>query len=73
MAKVKVKIAVAVDHKGGWGACGFMVNPEYEKGDYLEMMSIATEHLEEGEARYWITAELDVPEVKEIKGTVENE
>ena len=65
--KVKVRIAVAVDHTGQWNSCGW----RSQYADDEEMMGLACEPLETGEARYWLTAELDVPAQSEIAATVE--
>ena len=60
MKKVRVKIAVAVDHTGNWSAVGW-------KGlEDNEAFSYAIESLEPGEARNWIEAELSIPEIKTI-------
>ena len=56
MSKVKVRIAVAVDHTGDWNAYGT------KNGKDKEMMGIAVETVEDGEARYFLEAELDIPE-----------
>jgi hypothetical protein len=61
--KVKVKIAVAVDPDGLWIASGYG-----KQMDWDEQMVCMMDDLAPGEARYWVTAELDVPEVKEIEG-----
>lgn len=68
MKTVKVRIAVAVDPKGLWSASGWSFNgrPMIE-----EPMDIAIDGVGEGEARYWITAEIPVPEVREVEGVVE--
>jgi len=55
MAKVKVRVAVAVDHTGDWNAYGT------KNGKDKEMMGIAVETVEDGEARYFLEAELDLP------------
>ena len=56
--KVKVRIAVAVDVNGDWGCSGWRnATPK----DWATMMDLAAEDLEQGEARYWLTAELDTP------------
>lgn len=63
--KVRVKIAVAVDPDGKWMASGYGYgNPI----DWNEQMVCMLDDLAPGEARYWVTAELDVPEIKEIQG-----
>jgi hypothetical protein len=58
---VKVKIAVAVDPKGNWVSAGWV------SADDRDLMDSAVEDLESGEARYWVTAELEIPEIKETK------
>jgi hypothetical protein len=62
---VKVRIAVAVDPTGSWNASG------WDRADDDEMMRMACEVLEDGEARYFLTAELPVPEIVDIPATVE--
>jgi hypothetical protein len=65
MAKVKVRIAVAVDPEGDWVASGSKsVNKWIDNMDYL------LDHLHAGEARYWVEAELEVPDAQEVQGTV---
>lgn len=60
MAKVKVKVCVVVDRKGQWASAGWSVGkaPPSE-GDVI---SSAVDMVEEGERRYWLTAELEMPE-----------
>lgn len=54
--KIKVRIALAVDHKGGWSACGWNgAEPE-------NMMSSCVDSLEPNERRYWVDVEVDCPE-----------
>ena len=66
MAKtVKVRIAVAVAPDGDWSSGGW----KNARGD--EAMDCVLEGIPEGEARYWLTAELAVPEVAEIAADVE--
>lgn len=66
MAKtVTVRIAVAVDPSGAWNAYG---------GGSLkdkDAMEFAVEVLGDGEARFWLTAELPVPEIAEVPACVE--
>lgn len=76
--KVKVRIAVGVDSRGSWDACGYgtikVPNDLSQQINDDMMMSAAVEDLNEGENRYWVTAELEVPEpgenVEEIEGDV---
>lgn len=58
--RIKVKIALAVAPDGSWNSCGF------SEGDEDDMMGLATETLSNGERRYWLTAEVDAPEVTEV-------
>ena len=66
MAKVKVRIAVAVDRQGNWNSCGWS-----GCGDVGEMFQICVETIESGEARYILTADLDLPVVTEVEAEVE--
>lgn len=56
MAKVKVRIAVAVDVKGQWNSCGW----SGARSD-ADKMELCVETLEDGESRYWLEAELALP------------
>ena len=58
MKTVRVRIAVAVDPNGEWNASGW--NSLTDKYDDVAM-GIALEGVGEGEARYWIEAELPLP------------
>ena len=65
--KVKVKIALVIDENGVWNANGWSSDkPHHDE----EVMDMAIEGVGDGEARYWIEAEVDTPEVKTIAGTV---
>lgn len=67
MKTVKVKIAVAVDTDGDWCSAG------WSNADDNDLIGAAIENIGEGEARYWLIAELEVPEEKkpiEIEGKV---
>lgn len=70
MKTVKVKIAVAVDPHGNWNAVGWN---EAAKNNPNLPMDLAISSVEEGEAHYWITAELPIPAAREIEGNVEEE
>lgn len=68
MKTVKVRIAVAVGPDGDWSAYG------WKGARDGHAMVTATDTVCEGASRYWITAELPIPEVLEvptIAGTVE--
>lgn len=61
MKTVKVRIAVAVDRKGDWSSAGW--NTSYDDARYArDAFGSAVENLDEGEARYWLEAELPIPE-----------
>jgi hypothetical protein len=62
---VKVRIAVAVDPHGEWSSCG------YSDCTDSEAFSSAIDLLDTGEARYILTAELEVPEVQVVAAEVE--
>lgn len=55
---VKVRIAVAVDMEGNWCSAG------WSNADEDDLISTAIENVETGEARYWVTAELEIPKEK---------
>ncbi len=62
---VTVRIAVAIDPHGGWNAVGASTI------DDGAAMDLAIDGVKAGEARYWVTAALPIPEPQEIAGTVE--
>lgn len=64
MPKVKVRIAVAVDPSGDWNCAGWSSGSDDDK------MGIACETVAHGERRYWLEAELDVPEAVVVDATV---
>ena len=64
MATVKVKIAVAVDPTGLWCAHGAT---EISDDDAFDT---PVECVGFGEARYWVTAELAIPEPTTVEGVV---
>lgn len=64
MKTVKVRIAVSVDPKGNWGSSGSSGQDE------AEAHSWTVDLLQDGEARYWIEAELPVPEIATVQATV---
>lgn len=55
--RVKVRIAVAVDPEGMWNACG----GSWSLGDDKLAMDICIDQLAEGEARYWVETEVELP------------
>lgn len=61
---VKVRIAVAVDPDGDWNACGWSSATDKTARD------LATETVGEGEAVYWLEAELPVPATQVVQATV---
>jgi hypothetical protein len=64
MKTIKVRVAVAIDPSGKWNALGWSGECDYV------IMRDCVEHLEEGEARYWLEAELPIPEVPVIGAEV---
>ncbi|TPG41930.1 hypothetical protein EAH89_28195 [Roseomonas nepalensis] len=61
---ITVRIAVAVDAEGKWFASGW----HDARGN--DAMTAASEQVALGEARYWVTAELPLPMVTEVPGTI---
>ena len=64
MSKVKVRIAVAVDPSGDWNSAG------WSGGSDDNMMSCACDTVANGEARYWLEAELAIPETPTVHADV---
>jgi hypothetical protein len=67
--KIKVRIALAVDCAAQWMAIGW----NHGNPDDDTMMSNAEDAVDDGNSRYWIEAEVDVPEDKTVIGTVTEE
>jgi hypothetical protein len=67
MKTVKLRAAVAVDPEGNWNVSGW--GTANNSNDDIAM-NCAIEGVGDGEARYWLTAEVPVPEVKETEGEV---
>jgi hypothetical protein len=65
MPDVQVRIAVAVGPDGKWNASG------WSEGGIAAMMDIAVDGVDAGEARYWLTATLPVPEAQTVRAEVE--
>lgn len=65
MKTVKVRIAVAVDSDGDWSASGWKGARDYHA------MGTAVDGVGDNASRYWITAELPIPEAPTIAGSVE--
>ena len=61
---VKIKVAVGIEPSGKWNALG------WSGGHDDIVMTDCVEHLQEGEARYWLEAEVHVPEVPVIRAEV---
>lgn len=62
---VRVRIAVAVDMDGDWNCAG------WSRCEDAQAMSIATDTLSDGEARYFLLADLPVPGIREIRPQVQ--
>jgi len=65
--KLQIKIALAIDSDGNWGASGWG-NLDSCAGD--DAMAAALEALADdagAEKRYWIELKLDVPKIKEAE------
>lgn len=66
--KVKVRIAVAVDKNGKWVAYAHDAKESWD--DCMEFM---LDDLHEGESRYWVEAELEIPRHSTVVGVVAKE
>lgn len=64
---VKVKVAVGVEPTGKWNAFGWAGGTDAEK------MELTVEPLDTGEARFWLTADLPLPEEMTVEAEVERE
>lgn len=58
--KVKIRIAVAVHPDGSWNCAG------WADAEDKEMMDLAIDPLEAGETRYYINAELEAIEPRDV-------
>lgn len=63
---VHVRVAVAVDTEGAWNACG------WSEGNDEQASSIARDTVGQGEACYFLTADLPVPASRDVEARVEN-
>ena len=61
MKTVKVKIALAIDPEGRWAVAG------WSDADLDDLHSFAIDHISTGEARYWLTADVPIPETNELE------
>lgn len=64
MKTIKIKIAVAVWPDGAWNSCGWSGGTDAEK------TSIAVEAGPTGERLSWVEANVPLPELETITGTV---
>lgn len=62
---VRVRIAVAVDQESDWNATG------WSGADDDAAMGDAVDTVGSGEARYWVTVDLPIPQAVEVAGNVE--
>jgi hypothetical protein len=67
MKTIKVRIALAVDADGDWCANGWSTKSDPKRYEE-DAFGCAVENIADGEARYWIEADVQVPE--KITGTV---
>lgn len=61
---VKCRIALAVDPRGEWNACGW--GNGWSKASDVSKMLLAAEPLEPLAANYWVEVEVPVPTVPTI-------
>lgn len=64
MAKVNVRVAVIVARNGEWSAHG------YDGAHDDTVMRVARRRIEDDVARYWLEAELDVPQETVVQAAV---
>jgi hypothetical protein len=62
---MKIRIAVAINEKGEWNACGWNGATDNEK------MDIALDIIAGIAKEFFVTAEIEPPKPEEITGTVE--
>lgn len=55
--KLKIRVAVAIDREGNWGAIG------WSGADDHEAMLVAIQNAKAGERRYWLECEVDGPDL----------
>ena len=66
--RVKIRIAVAVDHLGNWGCAGASGMPA------REALELAADDVQTGYYRiYWLNAEVEVPQPIEVHIDLPNE
>ena len=66
---VRVKISVAIDCEGTWNACGWGPRPDQAAAERLAK-ELASEEVCDGKSIYWVTADLQIPEEREVRGEV---
>lgn len=66
MAKVKVRVAVAVDSQGNWNSAGGFWGHAMDE----QWMANALKIVHSGAASYWLEAELDVPQETVVQAAV---
>lgn len=66
---ITARIAVCVDPKGNWSAAGW---GDAEQTHHKEAMSSALDGVGEGEARYWVEVELQLPTVPVVNAVAES-
>lgn len=74
--KIKARIAVVVNDLGSWFAIGSgcRLDSEGQTAKFdKDSMEFVLKHSHGELAKYWIEAELEVPELKTVKGIVKNE
>jgi len=70
----KIRIALAIDTNGQWCSAGWNIRrgsaknkDRIEDADPDSLMEAAIEGVQDGEARYWVEVEVEVPVEKTIK------
>ncbi len=70
---VKVRIPIAVDPKGRWYAYGWRNYNDQGPINHDQLLEVTDlDTIGPNEALFWITAEVPVPKVEEVTGSVTN-
>lgn len=69
---MKVRIALAIDSTGQWNSMGYG-NVNQLPVEDRELMELAVDSVSEGERRYWVEVDIDLPQpsVETVTGCAE--
>lgn len=68
---VKIRIPVAIDPRGRWYAYGWSTGDNHGPRNHDELLEV-TDSAQVGpsESLFWITAELPIPEIREVEAEI---